>query len=148
MLVIWSKVRTHVSGYWFSSSLFDIEPDEQDASSPQRNGRQLALWLGSQLEQRGYVIEKVVEEDWGWCVICQSKPFLLWVGCGNMDDAGDEPEAPASRTDSITWHCFPAAETPWLTRLLKRVDTAPTLARLDAQLRVILSSDPGIELTS
>lgn len=145
MLVIWSKVRTHVSGYWFTSSLFDNEPDGQDASNPQRDGRQLALWLRSRLEQRGYVIEKVVAEDWGWCVICQTKPILLWVGCGNMD-ASDEPGASPPQTPSITWHCFPAAETSWLTRLFKRVDTAPALARLDVQLREILSSDPEIEL--
>jgi hypothetical protein len=146
LLVIWSKVRTHVSGYWFTSSLFDIEPDEQDASNPQRDGRQLALWLRSRLEQRGYVIEKVVAEDWGWCVICQSKPFLLWVGCGTMDDAGDEPEAPRSQTESPVWHCFPAAERPWLARLFCRGDAAPDVRRLDADLREILSSAHDVSL--
>lgn len=137
-----------MSGYWFSSPLFDIEPDELDAPSPQRNGRQLALWLRSRLEQRGYVIEKVVEEDWGWCVICQSKPFLLWVGCGSMDPSGDGPGAHPLQTASTIWHCFPAAETSWQTRLFGRADAVPALSRLDAALREILSSDPGIELTS
>lgn len=146
MLVIWTKVRTHVSGYWFASSLFDIEPDEQDASNPQRDGRQLALWLQSRLEQRDYVIEKVVAEDWGWCVICQSKPFLLWVGCGNMDADEAEPGAFPPQTDSPTWHCFPAAERPWLARLFGRVDAASAVRRLDADLQEILSSEPGVSL--
>lgn len=146
MLVVLSKERTHVNGYWFSSSLFDIEPDVQDASSPQRNGRQLALWLQSRLEKRGYVIERVVAEDWGWCVICQTKPFLLWVGCGNLDADEAEPEAFPPQTESSVWHCFPAAERRWLARLFGRVDAASAIRRLDADLQEILSSEPGVSL--
>ena len=53
-------------GFWFKSSLFAIEPDEDQETNPQRYGRQLAKWLGEELRALGYNVE-VIPEDWGWC---------------------------------------------------------------------------------
>ena len=133
-------------GYRFKSSLFEIEPGEDKETNPRCYGKRLALWLRAKLERAGYQIE-VLPEDWGWCVICQRQPFLLWVGCGNARDY-DEVDLNARRpvgTD-IVWHCFPEAELPLLARLFKRVDVNPALDKLDADLRAVLSNEAAIEL--
>jgi hypothetical protein len=135
-----------VDGYWFNTSLFEIEPHEDASSDRQRPGEQLALWLRSQLQQRGHVVTDVIAEDWGWCVVCQSKPFRLWVGCGVADGSDAAPgEGPVPGSPTL-WHCFPVAEVPLLARLFGRVDAAPGLRRLDDDLRAILASDSDIRL--
>ena len=137
-----------MTGYWFKSSLFDIDPYEDQESNPRRYGRELAYWLRSRLEQRGYTAADVFGEDWGWCVMCQFKPFSLWVGCGNMEDFQARPQDPPPQKESVVWHCFPAAKPPLLARVFRRVDTAPALERLDTDLREILAGDPGITLVN
>ncbi len=132
-------------GYWFKSPLFEIEPGEDEEVNPGRYGRQLAYWLKAQLERRGYTVADVFPEDWGWCVMCHFRPYMLWVGCGNMDDSDARPDSPPLK-ESVVWHCFPVAELPLLARLFKKIDTAPDLARLDSVLREILEGERGIAL--
>jgi hypothetical protein len=133
-------------GYHFRSSLFAVEPGEDEETNPRCYGRQLALWLKEELAVAGYDTE-VVAEDWGWCVLCQRKPFLLWVGCGNVRDpdraAPDDP--PPSAADMI-WHCFVEAELPPFARLFKRIEASGSLDKLDADLRAILTTEAGIEI--
>jgi len=131
-----------MNGYWFTSSLFEIEPGEEDDINPGRYGRQLAVWLKAQLEQRGYSIEPIINEDWGRCLMCAREPFLLWVGCGNMDA---NPHDNVS-SKAMIWHCFPVAEIPLLKRIFKKPETASVLAKLDADLRSILVAQPEITL--
>ena len=129
-----------MDGYWFTSSLFEVEPGEDEEINPGRYGRQLAVWLKSQLETRGYSVEPIIAEDWGRCLMCSRDPFLLWVGCGNMDV---DPSAPPKQ---MVWHCFPVAEIPLLKRLFKKPETAVALAQLDADLRSILVEQAQITL--
>jgi hypothetical protein len=82
--------------FWFRSSLFEIEPGEDEETNPLRFGRQLARWLRERLVAEGRAVEEVVPEDWGWCLVVQRKPFLLWVGCVGVHDyaiskPGDQP---------------------------------------------------------
>lgn len=69
-----------MDGFWFKSTRFEIEPGEDDEINPRIYGRQLAVWLEEQLEQRGYNVEPVIAEDWGRCLMCSRSPFSLWVG--------------------------------------------------------------------
>lgn len=69
---------------------------------------------------------------------------MLWIGCGNTGDDKARPEDPPPPNDSIVWHCFLVAEVPFFTRIFKKVDTAPSLARLDNSLREILSAESEI----
>ena len=131
-----------MEGHWFTSTLFHVEPGEDQEVNPGRYGRQLARWLQARLKERGYLHADVVAEDWGWCVMCHAQPFMLWVGCGNV-----ESEAPAESTP-IVWHCFAVAEVPLLTRIFKRVNAAPELSRLNSTLHTILSGTDGITLVS
>lgn len=131
-------------GYWFRSSAFQIERGEDESVNPGIYGRQLAFWLKERLQDRGQPVLNVFPEDFGWSVCCQFKPFLLWVGCGNVSDHVPAESLPAP--DQVTWHCFAAAELPLLERLLKRHDATSALARLNRLLKDILQSEPTIKL--
>lgn len=135
-----------MSGYWFKSSLFEIEPGEDEEVNPRRYGKQLARWLKSKLESVGYDVEEIIAEDWGWCVMCQRDPYLLWVGCGNMDDLHAKPDDPPPEKENIIWHCFTTAEVLFWKRLFKKVDTKPALEKLDSHLRDIVNNEKGITL--
>ena len=138
-------------GYWFKSSKFEIEPGEDDEINPRIYGRQLARWLKKRLEERGYAVEAIVNEDWGRCLMCSRNPFMLWVGCANMSEveiAGNDAaaDAPSPAKDNIIWHCFATAEVFWVKRWLRRIDTKPAVAKLTQDLGEILRAEPEIKL--
>jgi len=133
-----------MDGYWFTSDMFTVEPGEDEEINPGRYGRQLAAWLKAQLEQRGHNVEPVIAEDWGRCLVLSRDPFMLWVGCGNVDASADG----APPTGEIVWTCFAVAEVPLLKRLFGRPDTSAALSRLDSDLRDILGSEPAIRLVA
>jgi hypothetical protein len=136
-----------VEGYWFKSSKFEIEPGEDEEINPGIYGRQLAAWLKRRLEQRGYTVERVYQEDWGRCIMCARDPFLLWVGCGNVwdFDAAKSGDHPPSK-DEITWHCFATAEVFFWKRIFRRTDTTAAVSKLHADLGEILRAEPEIQL--
>jgi len=141
--VLWCRMK--VEGYWFKSSKFAIEPGEDDEINPGIYGRQLAAWLKERLEQRGYQVEGIIPEDWGRCLMCSRDPFMLWVGCANLDDP-DDKDGPPPRTEDIVWHCFATAEVFFWKKLFRRVDTAPAVAKLSRDLGEILRAEPQITL--
>ena len=137
-------------GYWFKSALFEIEPGEDDDINPGMYGRQLAGWLKQKLEKQGYQVEDILNEDWGRCLMCQGKPFSLWVGVGSAD-AGplEDPERAPIVPDKkdVTWHCFAVTELAFFMRLFgKGAEADAARVKLDATLRRILESEPAIEL--
>ncbi|RMH87601.1 hypothetical protein EBB59_12750 [Lysobacter pythonis] len=131
-----------MDGYWFTSSLFLVEPGRDGEVNPGSCGRQLAAWLKKKLEWRGYNVEPIITEDWGYCLMLSRDPFLLWVGCGYAEDSvADDPT-----NGEITWHCFSVVEIPFIKRLFGKPDTSAALSRLDADLWAILSAEPAITL--
>ena len=133
-------------GYWFKSSLFEIEPGEDDEINPGIYGRQLAQWLKQKLEAGGYPVEDVINEDWGRCLLCQRSPFALWVGVGSVDDeCRVEGEIPVK--DAVVWHCFAVTEGGFRLRMFgKKNEIETSRAKLDAALVSILRSEPAILL--
>lgn len=136
-----------MEGYWFKSSKFEIEPDEDAEINPGIYGRQLARWLKERLEEKGYRVEDIINEDWGRCLMCRRDPFMLWVGCGNVTDyetaqPGDAPPA----TEAVIWHCFATAEVFFWKRLFRRIETAPAVSKLHADLGEILRAEPAVTL--
>jgi hypothetical protein len=129
-----------MTDYWFTSPLFQIEPGEDSETNPGRYGRMLAFWIKGQLEQRGFEVADVLGEDWGWCVVLHFRPYMLWIGCGNVF----QPEAASAPSTGQIWHCFPVAEASWFARHFKRIDSTAGLARVDAALREILGSESRI----
>ena len=134
--------------FWFKSPLFDIEPGEDEQTNPLCYGRQFANWLRAKLLARGYDVEEVIPEDWGWCVMCARKPFMLWVGCVSVHDYNKtKPEDPLPRAKDITWACSVTAETPLLAGLFKRIDVEPKLGELSKHVEAILRAEPDIAFT-
>ena len=132
-------------GFWFKSSLFEIEPGEDEAINPGVYGMQLADWLATKLGGLGYNAE-VIEEDWGRCIMCLRDPVWLWVGCGNIHL--DFPELPTRmpNKEDIVWHCFVVCEIPFWKRLFNRIDREPFRKTLTDQLASIFSSEARITL--
>ena len=133
--------------YWFTSPKFEIEIGEDDEINPRIYGRQLAIWLKAQLEKSGYTVEEVINEDWGRCLMCARDPFMLWVGCGSRPDyATARPGDPPPKHARVRWYCFATAEVFFWKRLFGKIDTAPVVAKLNADLGNILMAEPTITL--
>jgi hypothetical protein len=138
-------MRSRPAGYWFRSSLFHVEPGEDDDTNPGRYGKQLAEWLASKLCGCGYLDTDVVAEDWGWAVVCTGKPFCLFVACGNAMEAIEDDGPKRIPDDAIIWHAYASADAPLFARL-RRIDVDGPIAQLDARLGELLASEPEIAL--
>jgi len=136
-------MRIESKGFWFKSSLFAIEPDEDQETNPQRYGRQLAKWLGEKLQVFGYRVE-VIPEDWGWCVMCARQPFWLWIGCGNMDSDPPGEQKWAPKAEDVVWNCYAVGERQFW-RFFRSVDMRPAVEKLEKEVSSILSSQPEIQ---
>jgi hypothetical protein len=135
-------------GYWFTSTRFEAEADEDQETNPRMYGRQVAGWLREQFTLLGYEVEEVIPEDWGWCVMCQRSPFWLFVACVNLRDYAYAKEGdPPLPKDQLLWNVVPMAEMPPFKYLLRRKpDTSQALAKLNAELGSILANEPTIQL--
>lgn len=133
-------------GFWFTSTLFEVEAGEDEETSPGRYGRQLARWLAERLRERGHDVESVTPEDWGWRVACRSGPHRTVAACGNVDDAGPDAAAVAPPA-TVIWHCFPVAEAPLWRRWLQGSQVAQSVGTFNRTLREIFESEPRIKLT-
>jgi hypothetical protein len=136
-------------GFWFKSELFEIEPDEDLETNPGCYGKRLSYWLLSQLESRGYSMEGVIPEDWGWCVMCNRGTFWLWVGCGAVHPEFKSGLIP--RWDQISWHAFAVTEVPfwkvWV-RFAKRSEIRDARLELHKTIEEILQSEPRIKMVA
>jgi hypothetical protein len=130
-------------GFWFKSSLFEIEPGEDKAINPGIYGKQLAEWLAGKLSAFGYDVE-VINEDWGRCIMCTRDPVWLWVGCANMNLDFPEESESLPKKEEMVWHCFVVSEIPFWKRLFRRIDPEPLRKTLTEQVSSILSSESQI----
>jgi hypothetical protein len=135
-------------GFWFKSDMFEIVKDEDTETNSGCYGESLANWVCKKLSVFGYQTE-VIPEDWGWCVMCQSSEYLLWVGCGSMlDEEIDDDNVPSG--SEVTWHVFPVIEVPFfmpkskIRSWLGRLDTKGPLLKLRSELNEVLNSEPNV----
>ncbi len=117
----------------FETDHFRPEPEEEKQTNPGRYGRSLARWLSEQLRARGVEVEGIISEDWGWAVMVSRKPFLLWLGCGNVEGSTTE------------WMVWPVAEVSLFRRFVKRIDTTPAVDRLWQHVREWVPTVPGVK---
>lgn len=131
--------------YIFQSSLFNIEEGEDENTNPYLFGRELANWLCDQLLIRGYDVDEVFAEDWGWCLMCQTEPYQLYVGCTSIlnENLVQRCKDPKSEAE-ILWHVITFSEKLLIARLWRKIDTKPGLNRLNGDLQDILNSNPSI----
>ena len=130
----------------FKSTLFQVQPGEDEETNLYRYGRQLAFWLGERLKAVGYAGVDVISEDWGWCVICSRRPFSLWVGCNNCETMETLEDPERAQTEPIIWQCFVVAEVPFFRRLFRKPETKPSESKLQKELTQLLSSEPKIQM--
>lgn len=136
------------NGYWFTSSLFEAEPGEEVETNPRMYGRQPANWLRPRLSAFGYDVEEVFGEDWGWCVMCQRKPYSLWVACVNLRDYEHAKEGdPPPPKERLLWNVVPMAEAPFFKSLFgSKPDLSAGVAKLDVELLQVLEAEPAIQI--
>ena len=135
-------------GYWFTSTLFGVDPGEDQETNPRLYGRQPASWLRQKFLDLGYPVEEVIPEDWGWCVMCQRQPYELWIGCVNLRDYEYAKEGdPPLTTEELLWHAVPMADVPFFKYLIRRKpDVSIGLAKLDSELRAVLQAEARIQM--
>lgn len=84
---------------WFRSTLFEIEPGEDEETNPLCFGRQLARWLRQALIAQGYFVEEPIPKDWGWCLAGRPTQAVLALGrlrqCSQL--CGLTPNRPFAR---------------------------------------------------
>lgn len=116
----------------FTSSQFPIEPNEDEDTNPGIYGRALARWLAEQLEPRGIATKEVVAEDWGLCVVTQTRPVRVNIAVANV-------EGSATR-----WQMFAFVERG-LFQLAKSPDELQReLAAMREHLAAIVGSIPDV----
>ena len=116
----------------FTTDFFKPIPGEDEQTNPGRFGKALAEWLAKRLKERGMPVEGVIPEDFGWVVMVARKPFMLWLGCGNMDGSTTE------------WSVFPVAEPSLMQRLFRRIDPTSEVEKLKAHVAELVPLIPGV----
>jgi len=134
---------------WFRSTLFEIEPGEDEETNPYCYGRQLSRWLRERLAADGLSIEEVIPEDWGWCLVVQRKPYLLWVGCGCVQDFDmEQPSDAVPLGRDVVWTCMVVAEQSLFGKLLGGRNTTQSVDALFLQVKRVIESDASNTLVS
>lgn len=150
-------MRNDSPQFWFRSSLFKIDPAEDEETNPFCYGKELAYWIRQRFIDLGYTVEDVIAEDWGWCVMLQRDPFMLWIGCGCVHHhlyAQITPEQKSSFIPNgadFTWCCVVGKDAPvWTSFFWKRLfgmaTEEPTVRHAAQQLEQILQSENGLTL--
>lgn len=114
----------------FSSSKFPVEPGEDEETNPGIYGRALANWVAAKLKERSVAVERVLAEDFGWCVMVRSRPFSLWIGCASLDG------------DTARWQMAVTLERGLLGRLFGRNEAQIELDQLREHFRAIVRDIP------
>ena len=140
-------------GFWFKSEIFPIEQGEDVETNPLCFGKSLASWLSEKFSEIGYKTE-IIPEDWGWCVVCESKGYLLWLGCGCMATEelvenynGDNPP----KGSEVIWHVFSNIEVPFFNfkalcqKWTGKLDLDTPLKKLNSNLESVLKSESAVE---
>jgi len=116
--------------YCFESDKFRIVDGEDDNTNPEIYGLEFSKWLEQELINLGYSIQEILAEDWGWCVICQDKPFLLWVGCQGE-----------FYNKKLVWSCFAEAEKLLFRNPFKTINMKQPLDNLNKDLLKLLKNN-------
>lgn len=151
-------MHDEVPQFWFRSDLFAVDPGEDEETNPFCYGKQLAAWISERFQAAGYTPEPVIAEDWGWCVMLEREPFMLWIACGNERSAFYESVSPEDkphfvpRAEELTWTCFVGTDVPIWTpffwkQLVGKASTNESVARVSAQLEELLGAECRIQLT-
>lgn len=116
-----------------TTSAFPIEPAEDEETNPGVFGRALSSYLVDRLREQGEIVDGVIAEDFGWCVMLRRKPTRLWIACANRSGRTDE------------WIAFAVAERGFLQTLLGKPVAAAEVTRISELLGQIMRGAPGVQ---
>ncbi|HXJ38300.1 MAG TPA: hypothetical protein VNH18_03420 [Bryobacteraceae bacterium] len=80
----------------------------------------------------GAETEEPIAEDWGWIVPVANDQFRLWIGCANYQEYADG------------FLCFIEPHTPFVRKLLKKIDTQEGVGSLRRAMDKILTETADI----
>jgi len=150
-------IRNALPQFWFRSELFKIDAAEDEETNPFCYGKELAHWIRQRFIELGYTVEEVIPEDWGWCVMLQRDPFMLWIGCGCVHHHLYAQIAPEQKANfkpdgaDFTWCCVVGTDAPvWTSffwkRLFGRATEEHAVRHVAQQLERILLPESGLTL--
>jgi hypothetical protein len=116
----------------FRSDRFPAYDDEEQQVNPGLWGKRLAEFLRDNLRTEGIKAEEPVAEDWGWIVPVVNERFRLWIGCGRYQEYPDG------------FLCFIEPHTPFVRKLLRKIDTREHIAALHRAMDKVLAEHAGI----
>ncbi len=151
-------MRSDTPQFWFTSDLFSVDPAEDEETNPFCYGKQLATWVAERYHSLGYSPEDVIPEDWGWCVMLEREPFMLWVGCTNIRSDFYERISPEEKPSfvpdgsTMTWTCFVGTDVPiWTSfywkRLIGKASTDSRVSQVANNLDALLRNEESIHMT-
>jgi hypothetical protein len=70
----------------FNSSLVHRVPGEDAATNPGIFGKSFAAWIADSLEAIEYQVDKVIAEDFAWCVPVRLNNRKVFVACASETD--------------------------------------------------------------
>ena len=127
----------------FITDMFQPAEEENIHHNTGIFGNKLANWIAGKLVNYDYK-PKVIQQDWGWQVLLEEKPYLLYIGCHNLWD-GEDLDA-----GFVKWRCFTKIEeTGFLTKLRKNIlfsEFEKKIGRVDFYLKNILFSENRIKV--
>ena len=143
--------------HWFRSTMFKVDPAEDEETNPFCYGRELAQWLRGRFTELGYAPEEVFPEDWGWCVMLSREVGLLWLGCSNISSHLYKQVSPAQKKtfvpdgSSFVWTVIVGMDKPiWSLRLGKRRAAIERLeqsaGKVELELEAVLRAESGIAI--
>jgi hypothetical protein len=103
---------------------------EDELTNPGIYGKEISKWLKEKLEEKGYKIEDLFPEDWGWCIVIHYKPFFLCVACNGEEYNGE-----------IIWSCFVNAEKPFFRNPFKKLNIEEEVKKLERCLYNIIKEN-------
>jgi hypothetical protein len=116
----------------FTSSQFPVEPNEDEDTNPGIYGRALACWLAEQLAARGVATKEVVAEDWGLCVVTQTRPVRVNIAVANVEGS------------STRWQMFAFVERGLFQLAKTPAELQQELATMREHLAAIVGSIPDV----
>jgi hypothetical protein len=76
-------MNTHVK---FVTDVFEMDTPQAHFINPCCFGEDCANWLADKLKARGFEVDEVFQEDWGWCFYVKVKRSHFWIGVGLVEE--------------------------------------------------------------
>lgn len=127
----------------FKSTELKVITGEDEETNPNRYGKAVAIWVSNHFNSIGFNTS-ITPEDWGWRVDCLSKPYLVWIGCGNMDEEDEAGNFKVPNINNLTWQCFVSADKPFFKSMFKKLNATEQINQVTQELKTLLETTDHI----